>query len=92
VTNIDFSTPSASVVNALYIENPDRDVWVNGGDSGSVAVVAGSFRVMGLNFQADTETAVTRDDRIVGYYGGLAYPIQLQMNRFGETVTLTPPA
>lgn len=69
------------IAGAIYIENAMQATWVAGGDSGSVAVQTGTDMVVGLNFRADTMTPVQGyPDR---YYGGLAYPIQDQMNNFG---------
>lgn len=84
---INWSNPQQTIQNALYIRNDDRRTWVDGGDSGSVAVTDGGY-VMGLNFMADAQYPAIQGG---GYYAGLAYPIQDQMDNFraqGGQVTL----
>ncbi len=75
------------VTGALYIENVNQQTWVDSGDSGSVAVTDSGDLIMGLNFQADTATAAPGG----GFYAGIAYPIQSQLDVFadpGGSVTL----
>jgi hypothetical protein len=76
---INWSNPGNTIQNALYIRNDDHDTWVDGGDSGSVAVTDNGDLIMGLNFRADTNYPANNG---VGYYAGLAYPIQTQMDPF----------
>ncbi|HEX4865796.1 MAG TPA: hypothetical protein VFV02_17135 [Acidimicrobiales bacterium] len=76
---INWSDPGHTIQNALYIRNDNHDTWVDGGDSGSVAVTYNDDLIMGLNFRADTNYPANNG---VGYYAGLAYPIQSQMDMF----------
>jgi hypothetical protein len=78
---LNWSDPGHTIQNALYIRNDDHNTWVDGGDSGSVAVTYDGDHVMGLNFRADTTYPANNG---VGFYAGLAYPIQSQMDMFRD--------
>ncbi|QSA97706.1 hypothetical protein [Methylococcus sp. EFPC2] len=74
-----YNSMDGAVSNAIYIRNDNQEPWVDGGDSGSVAVGRDDDHVVGLNFKADTNCKAPRHP---GYYAGLAYPIQDQMGMF----------
>ncbi|MCH9648900.1 MAG: hypothetical protein K0U98_11730 [Deltaproteobacteria bacterium] len=87
VLYVAWASATGSITNAIYIENRSRELWVDGGDSGSVAIGNRGDLVLGLNFRADTAMAVPGG----GYYAGMAYPIQSQFDLFATqpgTVTL----
>ncbi len=85
VRYVNYIDPTHTYVNAMYIENTNQGTWVDGGDSGSVVVTPWSNEVVGLNFRADTTKPALSG---TGFYAGLAYDINAQMNNFGTVVTL----
>lgn len=71
------------LVNAIYVSGENGGLWCNGGDSGSALVRYADDRVLGLNFRADTHTAVPG-----GFSGGLAYDITEQILVFSGVAAL----
>ncbi len=97
VTYVHFDSPNLPIRNAIYVENPDREMWCAKGDSGSVLIrYHDEDTVVGLNFAADEETMLPPDKQpslpndVPAYWAGFAYDIQSQMNNFGGVVTLAP--
>jgi hypothetical protein len=94
VRYIHYSHPILPIDNAIYIANPDDNMWVAKGDSGSVLVRYDDDFVVGLNFAADDTTILRPDqhpelpDNLPAYSAGYAYDIQSQMDIFGGVVTL----
>jgi hypothetical protein len=86
VTDVNFN--GGGIQNGTYIENAAHTTWVDGGDSGSVVVRSLDFRGVALNFRDDHLTPVVGGQ---GFYAGIAYDLQTQMNNFrdpGGVVTL----
>ncbi len=81
VTTVGYSFvgDGSAIHDALYVQNVAGTAWVDGGDSGSVAVRAADRVVVGLNFRADTTTPVAG-----GFSGGLAYNVFDQMANFAD--------
>ena len=93
---IHFNSPHLPIQNAIYTANPDGEMWVATGDSGSVLIRYSDDFVLGLNFAADETTMLPPDSHPVlpdnrpAYSAGYAYDVQTQMNIFGGVVILAP--